>query len=400
MDKVASDLQQRVLALISRGVGQPTTDEEFDRLAREVFAFQYERCAVYRAYCDRRKQTPQSVTYWKEIPATPTGAFKDFALTCFLVEQAVAEFHTSGTTREQSGKHFLATLELYHAAIKPNFAAHLLGGQEEGNRRDACSTGDDGGRDAHPTTVSGKRSACPTMTLPMMILMPSPEEAPHSSLSHMMGVVMEEFGGDDSAYYVEGGQLLLEKLVHDLCEAQWAHQPVFLLGTAFAFVHLLDHLERRNLKFEMAEGSRAMETGGFKGRSRELSKAELYGHFERVLGIPTLHIVNEYGMTELSTQFYDATLRVGKRTDGKAVPPWARVLVIDPNTGREAADHERGLIRIFDLANLWSMLCVQTEDLGIARMSDVGLAEFEVLGRAAGAEVRGCSLNAESLGML
>jgi len=366
MDKAASDLQRRVFALISRGVAQATTDEEFEGLAREVFAFQYERCAVYRAYCDRRKQTPQSVMHWKEIPATPTSAFKDFALTCFPVEQAVAEFHTSGTTRELSGKHFLATLELYHAAIGPNFAAHLL---------------PDGAR------------------LPMMILTPSPEEAQHSSLSHMMGVVMKEFGADDSAYYVEGGQVLVEKLVRDLCEIQWAHQPVFLLGTAFALVHLFDHLEQQNLKFEMSEGSRVMETGGFKGRSRELSKADLYALFESVLGIPTTHVVNEYGMTELSTQFYDATLRVGRRTDGKAVPPWARVLIIDPNTGKEAADNERGLVRIFDLANLWSMMCVQTEDLGIARVSDSSLVEFEVLGRSAGAEVRGCSLNAENIVM-
>jgi hypothetical protein len=376
MDQTANDLQQRVLALISRGVELPTMDEEFDRLARDIFAFQYERCALYRAYCERRKQTPQSVTHWKEIPATPTSAFKDFPLTCFPVEQSVAEFHTSGTTRELSGKHFLATLELYHAAIGPNFAAHLLDENAEINGRDARST------------------------LPMMILMPSPEEAPHSSLSHMMSVVVKEFGADDSAYYVEGGQLLVEKLVRDLCEAQWSHEPVFLLGTAFAFVHLFDHCAKEKLMFELADGSRAMETGGFKGRSRELSKADLYAMFERVLGIPPTRVVNEYGMTELSTQFYDATIRVGKRTDGKTVPPWARVLVIDPNTGREATGNERGLIRIFDLANLWSMMCVQTEDLGIARVSDSGRMEFEVLGRVAGAEVRGCSLNAESLRML
>ena len=364
MDQTALDLQQRVLALMGRGVGQATTDEEFDRLARDIFASQYERCAVYRAYCERRKQTPQSVKHWNEIPATPTSAFKDFPLTCFPVEQAVAEFHTSGTTRDTAGKHFLSTLELYHAAISPNFSAHLL-----------------------PDFAR----------LPMMILTPSPEEAPHSSLSHMMGAVMQEFGADDSAYYVEGDQLVLEKLVRDLCEAQWAHQPVFLLGTAFAFVHLFDHCAKEKLTFELAEGSRLMETGGFKGRSRELSKADLYALFERVLGIPTARIVNEYGMTELSTQFYDATLRVGKRTDGKGVPPWARVLVINPNTGKEAAENERGLIRIFDLANLWSMMCVQTEDLGIARQSDSGVVEFEVVGRAAGAEVRGCSLNAENI---
>ena len=387
MDKIASDLQERILALIARGVKEPTSEAEFDQLALDIFGFQYERCAVYRAYCDRRKATPQSVKHWKEIPATPTSAFKDFALTCFPVGQAVAEFHTSGTTRELSGKHFLATLELYEAAISPNFAAHLLGETKEENKRDACSTQEIGGRDAHPTN--------PKWT--MMVLTPSPEEAPHSSLSHMMGAVMEEFGGDDSAYYVEGGQLLLEKLVRDLCEAQWAHQPVFLLGTAFAFVHLFDHCAKEGLAFELAEGSRAMEMGGFKGRSRELAKAELYELFARRLGIPTNRVVNEYGMTELSTQFYDETMRTGQRTDWKSVPPWARVLIIDPNTGREAAPNERGLIRILDLANLWSMMCVQTEDLGTARVNAAGLVEFEVLGRAAGAEVRGCSLNAENM---
>jgi hypothetical protein len=105
MDQAALDLQQRILALIARGMAQATTDEEFDRLAREVFAFQYERCAPYRAYCERLKLTPETVAHWKQIPAVPTSAFKDFALTCFPVEEAVAEFHTSGTTREKAGKH-------------------------------------------------------------------------------------------------------------------------------------------------------------------------------------------------------------------------------------------------------------------------------------------------------
>ena len=391
MDETGINLQQRILALMAHGVAQPTSDEEFDRLAREIFAFQYERCAPYQAYCQQLKLTPQTVTHWKQIPAVPTSAFKDFALTCFPVEEAVAEFHTSGTTREHAGKHYLRTLELYEAAIRPNFAEYLL--------RD-CLT-DDGKRDARPTSNGGKRSACPTKTrtLPMMVLTPSPQEAPHSSLSHMMGVVLQEFGTDDSGFYVEGGQLLVEKLVRDLREAQSAHRPVFLLGTAFAFVHLFDHLAQQNLKLEMPEGSRAMETGGFKGRSREMPKAELHGLFERFLGIPAARVVNEYGMTELGTQFYDGSLHSGRQTDQKTSPPWARVVVIDPSTGREAADNERGLIRVIDLANLWSMVCVQTEDLGIswASSSRSGLREFEVLGRAAGAEVRGCSLNAETL---
>jgi len=366
MDQAALDLEHRILALMARGMALPTTDEEFDRLARDVFAFQYERCAPYRAYCDRVKLTPQNVAHWKQIPAVPTSAFKNFALTCFPVGEAVAEFHTSGTTREKAGKHYLRTLELYEAAIRPTFAAHLV----PDNKR-----------------------------LSMVILMPSPQEAPHSSLSHMMGVVAREFGTQNSEFYVEDGVLHVERVVRDLSEAQVAHQPVFLLGTAFAFVHLLDHLARQGLKFEISPGSRVMETGGFKGRSREMPKAELYGLIERLIGIPKTRIINEYGMTELSTQFYDGSLQVDRQTDYKAAPPWARVVIIDPNTGREAAQNERGLIRVYDLANMWSIMCIQTEDLGVTRVDDSasGTDSFEVLGRAAGAEVRGCSLTAEDL---
>jgi hypothetical protein len=322
-----------VLAFINGGA------DDFEALALEVFAFQYGRNPVYRAYCDR--QAP--VKHWKHIPAVPTSAFKDFAMTCFPVEEAVAEFHTSGTTREKAGKHYFKTLELYDAAIRPNFAAHLQ-----------------------------------PKNLPALILTPSPERAPHSSLTHMMGVV-----GNDAEYFIENDTLLADRLMQRLCEMQWANQPVLLLGTAFAFVNFFE----TNPRLAMPEGSRAMETGGFKGRTRAVSKIELYRMFAEQLGIH--RVVNEYGMTELSTQFYD--VRPG--SDMKDVPHWSRVLIIDPATGQEARPGERGLIRVFDLANLWSATCIQTEDLGIGYED----GRFEALGRAAGVEVRGCSLNAESL---
>ena len=362
---MAIDLQQRIRAFLD---GRP---DNFEELALEVFAFQCANNPVYRAHCERQNATVRS---WKAITAVPTSAFKDFAITCFPVQEAVAEFHTSGTTRETAGKHYFKTLELYEAAIRPNFEQHLLVGQA--GRLSIVDTG---------VTEVDRRDACPT-NLPVLALTPSPAEAPHSSLAHMLGVV----GGSDCEFFVEHDTLLLERLAHRLCEMQWANQPVLLLGTTFAFVHLFDHLG--NTRFELPEGSRAMETGGFKGRSRTVTKLELYQQFTRQLGIPAHRIVNEYGMTELSTQFYDATLRLGNPTDRKDVPPWARVLIMDPQTGQEAAPGARGLIRVIDLANLWSSQCIQTEDLGIAH-SD---GSFEVLGRVANAEVRGCSLNADS----
>jgi len=374
MNKTVTDIQRRVLALIWRGANAPTTDADFNELAQATFAFQFTRNAVYRAYCERLKLTPSTTSHWKEIPAVPTSAFKDFTITCFPVAEAGAEFHTSGTTADKTGKHLLKTSELYDAAIRPNFAAHLL--PELGRSpQQVC-------RDYHNDNER----------LPMLILTPSPEEAPHSSLSHMIGVVMKEFGATDSGFYVERGALCVERLVHALREAEQARQPVFLLGTAFAFVHFFDHCKQHDLKFKMAGGSRVMETGGFKGRIREMAKPDLYVLFERWLGVPSARVVNEYGMTELSTQFYDQTLREDCQTDRKLAPPWSRVLIIDPNTGNEAKEGKHGLIRVFDLANLWSAMCVQTEDIGVAY--DNG---FEILGRTAGAEVRGCSLNAESI---
>lgn len=361
MKKTGLQLQQSVLSLIERGVDRPLADAMFNELALAVFAFQFEANGVYRAYCEQQQRTPATVKQWREIPAVPTRSFKELVLTCFPPNEAVAEFHTSGTSRAKAGKHYFQTLALYDAAIRPNFQVHLL-----------------------PDGAG----------LPMLALTPSPDHAPHSSLAHMMGVVMKEFGAPDSAFYVAGEDLLAQKLVYDLVELQWAHQPVFLLGTAFAFVHLFEHCAKNTVRLEMTEGSRVMETGGFKGRSRRMPRTELCGLFEQFLGIPSSRIVNEYGMTELSTQFYGQTLRAGRQADTKAVPPWARVQIIDPQSGREAAHGERGMIRVLDLANLWSIMSVQTEDLGATNANG-----FEILGRAADAEVRGCSLNAEALSL-
>jgi hypothetical protein len=301
-------LQSRILEFISAGAGR------FEELAMEVFEFQRDHNPVYRAYCARRPKP----MHWQEIPAVPTGAFKQFAIACFPIEEAVAVFHTSGTTRERAGKHYFRTLELYEAAARPNFIAHL-----------------------------GSR---PTLSL-------IPQE-PHSSLAYMASLFRPQPFRTDVA------------------------EPVIVLGTAFAFMNLFD----QGVRARFPAGSRAMETGGYKGRSREVSKRGLYRLFRERFGIE--HVINEYGMTELSTQFYDE--RPG--SDIKDVPHWARVLIIDPHTGDEAARGQTGLIRVFDLANLWSAMCVQTEDLGVARGEG-----FEVIGRSPGAEVRGCSLDAESL---
>jgi hypothetical protein len=135
-----------------------------------------------------------------------------------------------------------------------------------------------------------------------------------------------------------------------------------------------------------------METGGFKGRSREVPRLELYDKIKQVLGIPAERIVNQYGMTELGSQFYDSILKAPSEPRRKLAPPWARVVIIDPETGHEAATGHVGIIVVFDLANTGSVLALQTGDLGRAVLDG-----FEVIGREPGAEERGCSIAADAL---
>jgi len=174
-----------------------------------------------------------------------------------------------------------------------------------------------------------------------------------------------------------------------LREATETNQPVVLPGTAFAFVHLLDHLIANNVRLQLPSGSRVMETGGYKGRSRSLPKHELHSLIVDRLGISSERIVCEYGMSELSSQAYDCVADHDTPAGARAFafPPWARVQIVSPETGREVAEGETGLIRVFDLANVRSVMAVQTDDLAV-RHGD----RFELIGRTRGAQPRGCSL--------
>jgi acyl-CoA synthetase (AMP-forming)/AMP-acid ligase II len=166
---------------------------------------------------------------------------------------------------------------------------------------------------------------------------------------------------------------------------------VFLVGTAFSFVHLLDELAARDVRLELPPGSQVLETGGYKGRSRVLQKSELHALITERLGVPQSQIICEYGMSELSSQAYQTGR--GARGEGREeegvfqFPPWVRARVVSPETGGEVADGATGLLSIVDLANVFSVMAIQTEDLAIRRG-----AGFELLGRAALAEPRGCSL--------
>ena len=180
---------------------------------------------------------------------------------------------------------------------------------------------------------------------------------------------------------MSGGNPDFAALLKDLKKER---RQVLLLSTAFALKGFLDHLKEKRVFLKLKSGSRLMETGGFKGRAHEIPKKALYRLCASRLGILSINCVSEYGMTELSSQYYS--------TGGRpfAAPAWMRAVVIDPRTGKECAGGRPGLLKHVDLANLGSVMAVQTEDRG--RMKARG---FEFLGRARGSEARGCSLSYE-----
>jgi hypothetical protein len=177
----------------------------------------------------------------------------------------------------------------------------------------------------------------------------------------------------------------LDEAVLALGQAQDAGRPVLMLGTAFLFVRLLDHLKEIGFCFELPSGTRLMETGGYKGRSRVLLRDELRDMITRYLGVLPSHVVSEYGMTELGSQAYDR--QAGGPAGWFRFPHWARVKIVSPETGSEMAEGQIGLLTVVDLTNMHSAIAVQTEDLGIRRADG-----FELAGRAARSEPRGCAL--------
>lgn len=364
-DPARADLDARVLAWMREPPSEPASagdEPRFDALARALFAFQFEHCAPYRRFCEGRGRTPETVTRWPAIPAVPAGAFKELALRSFPEHREAQVFRTSGTAAERRGALHLDTLALYEASLLPSFRQGVL-----------------------PELAPGARAR-------LRILAPAPAEAPDSSLSHMFGVALAAFGDAGSGFDVRGGAFDAAGLLAALERACAEAVPVALCGTAFAFVHLLDELAARGARLVLPAGSRVMETGGFKGRSRELPREALYEGITRALGVPAARIVNQYGMTELGSQFYDSVLCRPGEPRRKLGPPWARVRVIDPETGGDAGPGAVGVIRIHDLANTGSVAAIETADLGRAVADG-----FEVLGREPGAEARGCSIAADEM---
>jgi hypothetical protein len=375
------DLLDRIRRFVrTTGSATPTSpaalEERFTELAWEAFAFQAERIGPVRALAesrgvDLRRLRQRPLPDWREIPPVPALAYKSLDLWPDGVDPAGAvTFRSSGTTSEGGARrsvHRHPFSDLYRGTIDSAFPG-------------ACLPRDRDSISAHSR-------------VPMLSLIPSRDDVPDSSLSFMIDHALTRWGTDDSRYALGPDGLDAARAsawVRDRA-AKLPSTPCLVLATAFALATWLDRLGEAGERFRLPPGSVLFETGGFKGRHRELSRDELTARVEAFLGVPPGKIVREYGMTELTSQLYTRSLDGGDPE--LFVPPrWVRVRVLDPETLQEATPGTVGLIAVFDLANLGSAVHVLTEDLGT-----IDGGGLRLVGRARGAELRGCSLTAEEM---
>ena len=361
--ETSAALHQRARARVTAFLAGAPPPEAFEALACDLARYQAARSEGFARLCRARGVDPATLATAEAIPPVPTDAFKLTRVSTFAPAETALTFRTSGTTVGARGEHFFRDVTTYEAAALA-FGRHWLA------------------RDL-------------TAPAPVIVLGPSPAQAPDSSLVHMCASFAKELGVPASVaetYLIDAdGVLDLATFDERVAIALANNQPMLVLGTTFAFVHFIDGLGKDT--FHLPRGSRVMQTGGYKGRSREVPADVLRSDLARAFGLDRRAIVAEYGMTELSSQFYEQTLFDPAAPLGLyAEPPWARVVPVDPETLAPVPHGAVGIAKIIDLMNVESAVAVLTQDQ-VRRAGD----GFELLGRAPGAVPRGCSIAVEEL---
>jgi hypothetical protein len=328
----------------------------FEKLALEIFRFQYRHNSIYKVYSDMLKVNPEKVNTLAQIPFLPIQFFKTHKIkTTEFEPQAI--FESSGTTQAANSHHLVKEIELYRQSFIKAFKLFY------GPVNEWCILG----------------------------LLPSYLERENSSLVFMVDELIRESSQSQSGFYLYD----YEKLHSTLKELEDKKQKTLLIGVTFA---LLDFAELYPLSLEYTT---IMETGGMKGRRKELIRNELHDSLKNKFDVDFIH--SEYGMTELLSQAYS-------QKDGIFhCPPWMKVLIrdeedplqvdsresiVDSKSGLSTGDFglqsKRGIINVIDLANIYSCSFIATEDAGKLYAD----GSFEVLGRIDNSDIRGCSLMA------
>ena len=312
------------------------THSDFEAMALKVFKYQFENNSVYRSFCDLLYRHPSDVKTIKDIPFLPISFFKSHEVISSK-KQIQKTFTSSGTTGQITSKHYVTDLELYENSFVlafENFYGQIT-----------------------DYTILG--------------LLPSYLERDGSSLVYMVDYLVKQSKHRESGFYLND----LEELKNTILKLESKEQKTLLIGVSFALLDLIE-LDQFQLKNTII-----METGGMKGRRKELIRTELHDVLKKGFGVDKIH--SEYGMTELLSQAY---------SKGNGIfnsPKWMRVLTRDPEDALSIQKTGKtGGINIIDLANINSCTFIATQDLGISYAD----GSFEIIGRFDNSDIRGCNL--------
>ena len=313
-----------------------SSQKQFEKIALKVFRFQYEHNNVYRNFCDLLNTDVQKVKSLQQIPFLPIQFFKSHDVLS-NVNQVQTTFTSSGTTGMITSKHLVTDVTLYEESYRKAFS------QFYGNIEDYV----------------------------ILALLPSYLEREGSSLIYMVEDLIQLTNNKHSGFYLHNHDDLIEKLI----QLDDSGQNVILIGVTYA---LLDLIEKR--KFAL-KNTIIMETGGMKGKRKEMIREELHHDLCEGFGVSSIH--SEYGMTELLSQAYSLGNGIFE------CPNWMQILVRDTEDALTYVDTEKtGGINVIDLANINSCAFIATQDLGKKYPNNT----FEVLGRFDNSDIRGCNL--------
>lgn len=313
-----------------------SSQKQFEKIALKVFRYQHENNLVYRKFCDLMKVEPQKVKTLQQIPFLPIQFFKSHAVVS-NTNPVQNTFTSSGTTGTITSKHLVTDTSIYEESYRKGFS------QFYGNIEDYV----------------------------VLALLPSYLEREGSSLIYMVEDLIQLSNHDESGFYLHNHDELIKKLT----ELDQSGQNVILIGVTFA---LLDLIEKHQFQLQ---NTIIMETGGMKGRRKEMIREELHQQLCEGFGVTAIH--SEYGMTELLSQAYSL---------GEGVfecPSWIQILVRDTEDALTYIPQGKtGGINVIDLANINSCSFIATQDLGKKNPNN----SFEVLGRFDNSDIRGCNL--------
>ena len=313
-----------------------SSDKEFKDLTLKVFKFQFENNLIYRSFCDLLYKHPSDINAIEDIPFLPIQFFKSHNVLSSK-DSIKKTFTSSGTTGSLTSKHHVTDLRIYEESFQKGFQ-HFYNNIED---------------------------------YVILALLPSYLERDGSSLIYMVDDMIKSSKHTESGFYLDN----LDELASTLKMLEAKGQHTLLIGVSFALLDLVE-----NYDFDL-QHTIIMETGGMKGRRKEMIRTELHNTLKKGFGVTDIH--SEYGMTELMSQAYS------KGNGSFKCPPWLKILIRDTEDALSVTTNKTsGGINIIDLANINSCAFIATQDLGKIHVDNT----FEVIGRFDNSDIRGCNL--------